>query len=426
MRKTAIIVGLALLAALAASPQGGATQEKLEGQSAAEIFDETLAREGIEAAVAKFREMMADTSGAYDFDQRELVRASRELIWKEKRDEGIELLQLLTEVYPGAHWPWVGLGIQHLMLANGAQAESCLARALELQPDPYVDWVLQNIHGLLEITGVQVMSAGLYAPGQNLGIHGPFLGEEPPGGSRKVFANGILCTTPNEFSITFTPDDKEIYFSRAGVGVLVCRWEDEGWTAPQVIELAGDSLLVDEPSVAPDGSKIFFNGRPSLADDRFIYQAERVGDGWGEPQKLFPGMYATSTLDGTLYYTETTGRPDYGVIARRRLTDSGYSEPEVLEGGVNTSFLDAHPYIAPDESFILFDSNRDRTCSLYVCFLQGDGSWSEAVCLDHHLGIPPYASQCSLSPGGEYLFFSLLDDIYWISAEVLKDLRPEQ
>jgi hypothetical protein len=68
------------------------------------------------------------------------------------------------------------------------------------------------------------------------------------------------------------------------------------------------------------------------------------------------GAYAFA---GTLHYTTHGEPPDYGAIVKRRLTDTGYGDPELLRGGINSESPDAHPFIAPDGSFILFDSYRD-------------------------------------------------------------------
>jgi hypothetical protein len=134
-------------------------------------------------------------------------------------------------------------------------------------------------------------------------------------------------------------------------------------------------------------------------------------------------MYATSTLEGALYYTEESEPPDYGAIVRRGLTEDGYGEPELVGGGINSEFPDAHPFITPDESFLLFDSYRQPDAGLYVCFRQPDGTWGEAVPLGDKLGIPA-AGQCALSPDGRFLFFCLAGDIYWVSAAFLADLGP--
>ena len=133
-----------------------------------------------------------------------------------------------------------------------------------------------------------------------------------------------------------------------------------------------------------------------------------------------------STLSGRIYYTEAGQRPDYGIIARRSPTSDGYGEPEILIGDVQSEAPDAHPCIAPDESFLVFDSYRDQdgTCGLYVAFPLADGTWSEAVCLNERLGIPPRAGQPALSPDGKYLFYSMEGNMYWVNAERLLEFQP--
>jgi hypothetical protein len=400
-------------------------QEEPTGESAAAIFEQTLAEKGMEAAEARLREMMADTSGAYVFDGRELVRGLPNRLFREgKRAEALRLVELLEPLYGEHPEYWFELGSAHLRADDKDRAQGALGKALEMDPERGdIAWMLRNLEQLLESIRIQIESEGKYAPGENTGIQGPYLGQEPPGRRPEVFAPGILCTTSHEYSISFSPDGREIYVSRSGVGTVVCRWEKEGWTAPEPFYFIDEDHLTEEANVAPDGSRIFFCGRGSLREKRELYQAERVGDGWGSPERLFPGMYATSTLDGTLYYTAETEPPDYGVIVRRRSTADGYSEPEVIEGGMNSEFPDAHPFIAPDESFLLFDTYRKPNPGLYVCFRQPDGSWSDAIALGDALGIPP-AGQCALSPDGEFLFFCLRGDMYWVSTEFLEDLRP--
>jgi hypothetical protein len=398
-------------------------QTAQSGESAAAVFKQTLAEQGIEAAVDRFREMMADTTDAYDFNGRELIMSAREYVWENKQEAAAALLNLLAELWPESHWPWQELGSIYLMSYRKTEADSCYRKTVELNPDnAYVEWILENIDNLSETVRVQLAVQDRYAPGENTGIQGPYLGDEPPDMIPRIFAPGILNTTAKEFSLSFAPDGREIYFSRAGVGVLVCRWEKEGWTAPEVVRFFDDGRPVDESNVAPDGTKIFFNARPTIREERTIYVAERIGAGWGKPEELFTGMFATATLDGSIYYTEITGRPDYGVIVKRRLSGEGYSEPEVLGGGINSESPDAHPFIAPDESFLLFDSYRDQTTGLYVCFRRADGSWGDAVRLNEHLNIPPFAGQCALSPDGKYLFFALHDDMYWVNAEGIHEL----
>jgi hypothetical protein len=284
--------------------------------------------------------------------------------------------------------------------------------------------MVENLDDLITNAKVKAEREDKLVPGEPMGFVGPYLGQKPPGPSPEVFAPGILSTNAHEYHISFAPDGREIYFSRSGVGTLVSRWGDDGWTAPERIDFIDENHLTEEANLTPDGRAVVFCGRASVRESRTLYRAERNGAGWGPPTELFPGMYATATLDGTLYYTAHGEGRDYGAIVKRQWTADGYGEPEVVPGeGINSEYPDAHPWIAPDESLLLFDSYRDPGAGIYASFRQPDGAWSPAVSLHDRLGIPP-VGQCALSHDGKYLFFCLAGDMYWVDAAFLAGLRP--
>jgi hypothetical protein len=419
----AVITSVALLAMSAMAQQD---QPAPSRPSAAAIFEQTLAEQGLAAAQTRLREVMADTTNAYVVEPYELLRGlPARLKQQGKKAEALALIEMLADYYGDSPRYWPELGDAYLQAGDLEKAQSALKKAVEMDPNQTdIAWTLDHLDEIMATIKIQIAAEGKYTPGQNTGLQGPYLGQTPPGAKPEVFAPGIVNTTDNEYSISFTPDGREIYFSRGGTGTLVCRWTDAGWTASQVVHLIDEQHISEEASVAPDGRRIFFCGRAGMRGEREIYVADRVGAGWGTPKKLFSGMYPTTTLNGILYYTEITGRPDYGVIVRRLPTADGYGEPEVLQGEMNSEAPDAHPFIAPDESFLLFDTYRQPRAGIYVAFRREDGSWSEIISLCDRLGIPP-VGQAALSPDGKYLFFSLCSDMYWVDAGFLGKLRPE-
>ncbi len=421
----------ALPGAPAAAQQGSSTPAPggptdPPGPSAAAVFEQALREQGLAAARERLREVMADTTRAYVVEPYELLRGlPTRLNHQGKRAEALALLETLAEFFGDSPRYWPELGNAYLQAGDRTKAESALRRAVELDPNQAeIAWMLDHLDRVMATIRTQLDAEGRYAPGEIMDLRGPYLGQPPPGARPEVFAPGIVNTTDNEYSITFTPDGREIYFSRGGAGTLVCRWTDAGWTAPEVIHLIDEQHITEEASVAPDGRRILFCGRASMRGEREIYVADRVGAGWGTPVKLFAGMYPTTSRDGVLYYTEITGRPDYGVLVRRVPTADGYGEPEVLEGAMNSEAPDAHPFIAPDESLLLFDTYRQPGAGIYACFRRQDGSWGEIISLGDRLGIPP-VGQAALSPDGKYLFFSLCGDMYWVDSGFLAELKPE-
>ena len=90
-----------------------------------------------------------------------------------------------------------------------------------------------------------------------------------------------------------------------------------------------------------------------------IWGMEKTSTGWSNAKKLFPGMYATITIDGTLYITDISTQKTYGRIVSRQLLDGEYFDPVVFEGSVNLPVGSAHPGIAPDRKYIFYLANRD-------------------------------------------------------------------
>jgi hypothetical protein len=270
-------------------------------------------------------------------------------------------------------------------------------------------------------------------------LTGPYLGQKPVGMTPEVFAPGIVSTEGNnEFSCTFSADGKEFYFNR-GMTIMVCCWETEGWIAPEPASFNGD-YRNHEPHIAADNQTLFFGSmrpnpdRPEMENPYGIWKVEREEKGWGEPSYVGYGMYVTTTDDGTIYVTDI----DYEdvrdhVIVRTKLVNNRFGPFERQKGSVlspaSGRMPGRHPCIAPDESYLIFDSYtidpQGEKAQLFICFSESRGSWSEAVNLSEVLGTEGNIA-ASLSPEGKYLFFTSNHDIYWVDAKIIEELRLEK
>jgi hypothetical protein len=401
--------------------------EAAEPQDAVAVFEEVLADKGIDAAMARLEEMKADTTGAYVFEPREVVAmAPNRMVAAGMPAEALRFLRAFEADYGSHYRYWQGVGELCILIGDKECAAEGLGKVLEAHPERSdMAWRIENLDRLIETARVQLEAHGRYEPGENTGIKGPYLGQEPPGDDFEVFAPGLLSGVGHEYSITFTPDGKEIYFSRGGEGTLVCRLEKRGWTAPEPITFVEENEYDDEPNISPDGERIVVCSRPTMRESRQLYVADREGDGWGEPRHLFRGMYATSTLDGHLYYTlDPEDQPGNSDIVKSSYAAGEWGEPAALEGGVNSDMQEAHPYVAPDESYVIFDTYRGDKMGMAICYRDADGTWGEPTFLSEELGIP-YAGQAMVSPDGKYFFFCFSSDMYWMKADFIEDLRPE-
>ncbi|MFC6978023.1 hypothetical protein [Microbulbifer taiwanensis] len=103
---------------------------------------------------------------------------------------------------------------------------------------------------------------------------------------------------------------------------------------------------------------------------------------------------------------------------------------------VNSGKMTAHPFIAPDESYLIWDSKRDGGyggSDLYISFRQEDGSWGPAINMGEKINSDKWDAYASVTPDGKYILFNRgIDDdndnvdIYWVDAQVIEALRPKQ
>ena len=139
--------------------------------------------------------------------------------------------------------------------------------------------------------------------------------------------------------------------------------------------------------------------------------------------------------NGTLYFlAKAPGgmRHDYGIY-RAELINGEYAKPELLPRSINLPpFLNWSPFIAPDESYLLFSSNRnsgpDDWGDLYISRRQPDSSWTDPVSLGEPVNTEMQEVFPGLSPDGKYLFFCRYtpgrkNDVYWVDAASIPALR---
>jgi hypothetical protein len=136
-----------------------------------------------------------------------------------------------------------------------------------------------------------------------------------------------------------------------------------------------------------------------------------------------PAFFPTSSSRGVLYYTNLAKRKVYAA----QLKDGRVTE--ATDAGIE---FGGHPFVAPDESFVLLDaetSDSRGSRDIYVAFRNADASWTTPRNLGEEVNTR-YSETCpTLSADGKYLFFSRyneegeLSNIYWISRSVIEDAR---
>ncbi|KNC69183.1 PD40 domain-containing protein [Pseudoalteromonas ardens] len=257
-------------------------------------------------------------------------------------------------------------------------------------------------------------------------LTGPYLGQKKPGTTPQVFAPGAVSTQHRDYNAFFSPDMTEFYFTRrdnhTGKWTLMSYIQRNNQWHEQVV-----GPRVGRPFLAPDG-KTMHLGK---------YYMTRTACGWGSLQVLGPMfdredwgiMRLTSSSKGT-YILDDYKSGD--VIRVSKVVNGKRQPPKALGPEVNTGKYNAHPFIAPDDSYIIWDGQRESgygESDLYVSFRQKDGSWGEAINLGDKVNTSGREASASVTPDGKYLFFNRdvgdkEGDVYWVDAQVIEVLRP--
>ncbi len=251
-------------------------------------------------------------------------------------------------------------------------------------------------------------------------------------------------------SPAFTKDSNEVYWSTVKHGdkprtIYYAKYQDGSWSDVQTADFSGD-YDDDHPFISHDGKTLFFaSNRPSKIDDERklrMWKVEKTDIGWGEAQEVGKpiGMWTPSlTINNTLYYMDSMKNSSEGDsknqigIFRSELVNGEYQTSQLLPKHINLEgSLNWCPYIAPDESFILFSSNREGSSGegdLYISFYSGNNKWSEAVNLGKDINTKYQERFPGLSPDGNYLFFTRSCDIpdrhelYWVDAKIIEQIK---
>jgi len=240
----------------------------------------------------------------------------------------------------------------------------------------------------------------------------------------KLFAEGVIETSADEYNPAFSPDGKTVYFTRradrkGSETIMVSEWKNGKWSLPMAASFSG-KFYDKEPFVSPDGKRIFFaSTRPNGRDEKSnfdIWMVEKTKNGWSEARNLGANVnssgydnYPSVAKDGTLYFASVRqdGRKDNDLY-RSRLVNGEYQKAENMGDIINYSMTDADPFIAPDQSYLIFCSVREGGAGegdLYVSFNEL-GVWTVPQSLGKNINTAEFEYTPLVSPDGKTFYFS--------------------
>jgi Tol biopolymer transport system component len=266
-------------------------------------------------------------------------------------------------------------------------------------------------------------------------LKGPYLGQKPPGMTPELYMPGVISNCDLHSGVYFSSDGNEVYYSiskESQHNIMFMKEENGRWTRPKSL----CSGLA--PFLSPDGKTLLFT-----TQDYEIWKMERSASNWSDPISLGPTINCTRsqysscvTDDGTLYYINAKG------IVHSALIEGAYTEPEPLGSEINSNNYEGPPYVAPDQSYMIFSSHRPGghgRSDLHISFRREDGAWTQPKNMGPKINSDARDRFPFVSFDGKYFFFnssriSVLNtkpiprgsgNVYWVDAKIIEELKPE-
>ncbi|MEI6884199.1 MAG: putative Ig domain-containing protein [Bacteroidota bacterium] len=265
-----------------------------------------------------------------------------------------------------------------------------------------------------------------------------YLGQTPPGDSAILFAPGKI-SLPNrkETKIVFSPDNKECLISTGQNNTFKILYTDfySGyWKTPVPAYFISNPRPI-EPFYSPDSLHVF------LTSNADIFMSSSVNKSWATPINLGSPVntgteeyHPTAALNGTLYFCSMRENAS-SYLYRSRPVNGNYSTVEKLDAVINrhdsTQNGAYDPFIAPDESYLIFSSIRSGGFGQddqYISYNR-NGRWTNPKNLGPTINSSAIEYGSYVSPDTKYYFFSrpagwgpnAAADIYWIKIDGLID-----
>ncbi len=340
-------------------------------------------------------------------------------------------------------------------------SENGRTRVVRLLLERGADAALRSLAGYAPLDGAQahdrgdvvglLRQAGAGDEGVTFpALAGPYLGQAAPGPDPVLFAADIVSThTFQHGTVTFSPDGSEAFWASSfpivdepySYGMIwTSRIENGRWTAPAPAPFSERRVGDDVPFFHPDGSKLFFLSHRGEGGER-IWWVDRTADGWSEPQLVDDGPNTMSkhwqfsvAANGSIYFNSgDPGGLGAGDLYVSRFVDGRYTEPVNLGAPVNSELSEDRPFIAPDESYLLFvrltPPDGLGLTDLYVSFRRDDGTWTPPRNMGPRVNSPANEGCPIVAPDGRYLFFNSHRngnaDNYWMDAAIIDALWQE-
>lgn len=278
-----------------------------------------------------------------------------------------------------------------------------------------------------------------------------YLGQKEPDCTPALFAPGLVSVGNGVHgNIVFNSDFTEAawhpnYPIDGKELIYIVKCKNSNWEAPVEFFISKGHNYA-EPFYSYDNKRLLFLsgdiGSSGNAENEKIYYVERNGESWSGPKILgenLPDFHWQFSLDkeNNLYFGGKS-EDKKGEIYYSQFSKGEYLIPTRLSETINSESAEFSPFIAPDNSYLVFVRmselpNSPPKTNLFVSFKDKSGTWSQAQNLSAKIILPDkpqieLIGAPRITPDGKYLFFCYFNGqghmVYWISTKVIEELKP--
>lgn len=229
-----------------------------------------------------------------------------------------------------------------------------------------------------------------------------------------LFQPGLI-SDGGVFALALSPDGQQAFWvqsqgRRVALRIMSSSKLNGVWQTPQVASFSRDTQWKDiDPAISPDGKTLIFqsnrpvHGKPERKGFD-IWASKKTEHGWGEAYHLgnvintdASESSASIAANGNIYFMkENEEAAQQSDLYVSRFINGAYQTPENLGSPINSKERESNPYIAPDESYLIYFSTKPGgygDVDLYISFREQD-KWTEAV----NLGQPINSTAAEFCP----------------------------
>lgn len=257
-------------------------------------------------------------------------------------------------------------------------------------------------------------------------LDGDYLGQKYIGNDPEIFAPGILSHGFHELGITISSDNNEIFYVTADnrslhYAIINVSRKNGKWESPKVASFSG-SYSDYRPFLSPDGEKLIFSsirnvsGENENKKDYDLWLIQKENNAWSKPKHLgnrinskYSELNPSMSLKETIFFQAKYESDSSFEIYYSLLKEDKYLTPQKLNSNINTMYDEGGPYISPDESFLIFHSNRPNgfgKADLYISFKNKEGQWDTPINLGNKVNSSESETIPFLTFDGKYLFYT--------------------